>query len=121
MTRISAAAVNPETRLFLVGDDDHVQLLDHDRYVRLARRETTAPEFAERRFILVDWYLRIAGSQAQDVVNESCSWVVFDAQGRLNLKAAHEIEAPAAPGETQWAQVRRIIFAAPCQRSKRRF
>ena len=113
MTRISAAALNAETRLFLVGEDGHVQPLDHDRYVRLARRETTAPEFAERRFILVDWYLRIAGSQAQDVVNESCSWVVFDAQGRLNLKAAHEIEAPAAPGETQWAQVRSIVFGSP--------
>ena len=113
MTRISAAAVNAETRLFLVGEDGHVQLLDHDRYVRLARHEISAPEFAARRFILVDWYLRIAGSQAQDVVNESCSWVVFDAQGRLNLRAAHEIEAPAAPGETQWAQVRSIVFGSP--------
>lgn len=90
------AAVDHETRLFLLCEGSSVQPLAHDRYVALARNETVLPEFAGCRFILVDWYLRIVGGQAQDVVNETCAWLVFDAQGRLDAhgsqadcKAAH--------------------------------
>lgn len=56
-----APAVTHETRLFLQGDDGLVQPLAHERYVGLARKQATAPEFAGRRYILVDWYLRLAG------------------------------------------------------------
>lgn len=104
------AAVDHETRLFLLGEGSSVQPLAHDRYVALARNETVLPEFAGRRFILVDWYLRIVGGQAQDVVNETCAWLVFDAQGRLDLHAALAIHAKAAPSEAQWAQVRALVF-----------
>ena len=42
------AAVDHETRLFLLGEDSSVQPLAHDRYVALARNETAMPEFAGR-------------------------------------------------------------------------
>ena len=104
------AEVDHETRLFLLGEGSSVQPLAHDRYVALARNETVLPEFAGRRFILVDWYLRIVGGQAQDVVSETCAWLVFDAQGRLDLHAALAIHEEAAPREAQWAQVRALVF-----------
>lgn len=111
-SRHPEAAVDHETRLFLLGEDSSVQPLAHDRYVALARNETVLPEFAGRRFILVDWYLRIVGGQAQDVVNETCAWLVFDAQGRLDLHAALAIQEEAAPREAQWAQVRALVFGS---------
>ena len=100
-----------ETRLFLL-DDNVVQPLAHDRYVALARGEAAAAEFANRRFILVDWYLRLACGQPEAIVNETCSWLVFDAQGSLDLHAAHAIDAAAAPTEAQWVQVRALVFGA---------
>ena len=106
------AAVDHETRLFLLGEGSSVQPLAHDRYVALARNEAAVPELAGRRFILVDWYLRIVGGQAQDVVNETCAWLVFDAQGRLDLHAALAIQEEAAPREAQWAQVRALVFGS---------
>ncbi|MEO7941149.1 MAG: hypothetical protein ABIR55_21200, partial [Burkholderiaceae bacterium] len=47
-----------ESRLFL-QDDSGVHVLARDRYVALARSQAAA-EFAGRRFILVDWYLRLS-------------------------------------------------------------
>ena len=104
------AAVDHETRLFLLGEGSSVQPLAHDRYIALIRNETAVPKFAGRRFILVDWYLRIVGGHALDVVNETCTWLVFDAQGRLDLHAALAIHEEAAPREAQWAQVRALVF-----------
>ena len=98
-----------ETRLFLL-DDSGVQPLAQDRYVALARGETAAAELAGRRFILVDWYLRMACGQAEAVVNETCSWLVLNAQGLLDSHAAHAIDAKAAPTEEQWARVRALVF-----------
>ena len=100
-----------ESRLFLL-DDNEVQPLPRDRYVALARGEAAAAEFAKRRFILVDWYLRLACGQPEAIVSETCSWLVFDAQGSLDLHAAHAIDAVAAPTEAQWAQVRALAFGA---------
>ena len=72
-----------ESRLFLL-DQNEVQPLAHDRYVALARGEAAAAEFADRRFILVDWYLRLGCGQPEAIVNETCSWLVFDAQGAID-------------------------------------
>ncbi|MEO8728033.1 MAG: hypothetical protein ABI410_01565 [Rhodoferax sp.] len=99
-----------ESRLFLVDGND-VQPLDHDRYVALAREEAAAAEFAGRRFILVDWYLRLACGQPEAIVNETCSWLVFDSQGLLDPHASHEIDADAAPNEDQWTQMRVLVFS----------
>jgi hypothetical protein len=98
-----------ESRLFLL-DDSGVQPLAQDRYVALARGDAAAGEFAGRRFILVDWYLRLSCGQPEAVVNETRSWLVFDARGLPDLHAAHAIDAEAAPTEAQWAQVRALVF-----------
>jgi len=98
-----------ESRLFLL-DQDAVQPLAHDRYVALARGEAAAAEFAGHSFILVDWYLRLACGQPEAVVNETSSWLVFDARGLLDLHAAHAIDAAAVPTEAQWAKVRALVF-----------
>jgi hypothetical protein len=107
----AAPAVTHETRLFLLEGNEQAVPLDHDRYVALVRRQASAPEFAGRRFILVDWYLRLADGQPQAVVNETCSWLVFDAAGRPDRHAAHAITAPALAAQAQWAQIRLQVFA----------
>ena len=98
-----------ESRVFLLGDSD-VRPLAHDRYVALVRCEATAAEFAGHRFILVDWYLRLACGQPEAIVNETCSWLVFDAQGAVDSDAAHAIDAVAAPTESQWVKLRALVF-----------
>jgi len=98
-----------ESRLFLL-EDNTVQPLAHDRYVALARGEAVAAEFAGRRFILVDWYLRLACSQPEAIVNETLSWLVFDAQGAIDPRAAHAIDAAALPTEAQWAKLHALVF-----------
>ncbi len=98
-----------ESRVFLLHGNE-VHPLAHDRYVALARAEAAAVEFAGRRFILVDWYLRMACGQVEAVVKETCSWLVFNAEGWLDLQAAHAIDADPAPVAEQWAQVRALVF-----------
>jgi hypothetical protein len=100
-----------ESSLFLL-EGNTVQPLAHDRYVALARGESVAADFAGRRFILVDWYLRLACGQPEAIVNETCSWLVFDAQGSLDPHTAHAIDAVAAPTDAQWARVRALVFGA---------
>ncbi|MEO6280155.1 hypothetical protein [Roseateles sp.] len=98
-----------ESRLFLL-DGHEVQPLAHERYVALARGEAAAAEFASRRFILVDWYLRLACGQPEAIASETCSWLVFDSQGAIDSHAAHAIDAAAVPTEAQWAIVRSLVF-----------
>ena len=103
------AVVQHETRLFLI-EENTVKSLKHDSYLELVRGKSTAPEFAGRRFMLVDWYLRLACGQPEIVVNETCSWLVFDAEGRLDFNAAHEIDAETAPTETHCTQLKELVF-----------
>lgn len=101
-----------ESRVFLL-DDYAVRPLAHDRYVALVRGEATATEFADQRFILVDWHLRSACGQPDAIVNETCSWLVFDSQGIIDAHAAHMIDAVAEPSTAQWAALRALVFADP--------
>lgn len=78
----------------------------------LTHGKGTAPEFANRCFILIDWYLRLAGGKPQAVVNKTCSWLVFDSQGALDINAALEIDAVAAPTASQWEEFRALVFYA---------
>jgi len=103
--------VQHETRLFLI-EEDTVKPLAHDYYLALVRGKSTAPEFASRCFILVDWYLRLVCCQPETVVNETCSWLVFDAQGRVDFNAAHEIDVETLPTEAHWAQLKELVFGA---------
>ncbi len=98
-----------ESRVFLL-DDSGVRPLAHDRYVALVRGEATAPEFSSHRFILVDWYLRLACGQPEAIVSETCSWLVFDARGAVDPHAAHAIDGVAAPTEAQWTTLRALVF-----------
>ena len=98
-----------ETRLFLL-DQNQVHPLAHDRYVALARGEAVAAEFAGHRFILVDWYLRLACGQPEAIVNKTCSWLVFDAQGAIDPHAAQAIDAEAVPTDAQWVKLRAWVF-----------
>jgi len=62
----------------------------------------------------VDYYVRLACSQPEVVVNETCSWLVFDAQGAIDPHAAHAIEAVAMPTEVQWAKLRALVVGGAC-------
>ena len=105
----SCVTAQHESRLFLLAGNQ-VQPLAHDRYVAPARGEAAAVEISGRRFILVDWYLRMTCGQPAAGVNETCSWLVFDAQGAIDPHAAHAIDAPAVPTEAQWASIRALVF-----------
>ena len=103
------AVAEHESRLFLL-DGNEVQPLALERYVALARGEKVSAELVGRRLILVDWYLRTACGLPEAVVNETCSWIVFDTQGLLDLKAIHAIEDAAIPTEAQWVKIRAWVF-----------
>ena len=47
---------------------------------------------------------------SEAIVNETCSWLVFDAQGSIDPHAAHAIDAAAVPTEAQWAKVCARVF-----------
>jgi hypothetical protein len=109
---VHCSVAQHQSRLFLAGAADSVQAIDSDRYVSLVRGEAAAAEFAGGRFILVDWYLRLAGGRPQAVVNETCSWLLFDAQGVPDLHAGLAVDAEAAPTEAQWDQIRELVFGS---------
>lgn len=106
-------AITRESRVFLLGDDGRVWPIDHDRYVALGRGEASVHEFASRRFVLVDWYLRLVDGRPDAVVHETCSWVVFDSRGSLDPHTARSIAAEASPDEAQWVQIRALVFDEP--------
>ncbi|MDZ7653308.1 MAG: hypothetical protein U5L03_12560 [Burkholderiaceae bacterium] len=107
---MTSADIAHETRLFLVDGAGGVHALDQHRYAALARGETHAPELAGQRFVLVDWYLRLVGGRPEAAVSETCSWIVFDERGAVDLHAALVIDAEAAPTEAQWARIRELAF-----------
>ncbi len=98
-----------ESRLFLL-EGNAVLPLDHERYLALAHGKAVAAEFAGRRFILSDWYLRLNCGRPETVVHQTCSWLVFDGQGSLDMQAAHLIDAKAVLTEAQRAQLRALVF-----------
>lgn len=55
-------------------------------------RRCTVPSqaswFSSQRLILVDWDLRLACGQPEAVVNETCRWPKFDAQGTIDPHAS---------------------------------
>jgi hypothetical protein len=102
--------VTHETRLFLTAGAAGVQELNQHLYAALARGETQAPALAGQRFVLVDWYVRLVGGRPESVVSETCSWIVFDQRGAMDLHAALANDAVAAPTEAQWARIRELVF-----------
>lgn len=66
----------------------------------------------------VDWYLRLDKVSLQSVVNETCSWLVVDAQGLPDLKAGLAIGVRPSPSEARWQQVRQLAFGGPASDHK---
>lgn len=90
-----------------------VQPVPHDYYVDLVRGKSTSREVAGRTLRLADWYVRMEDDVPQLVVNETYSWLVFDAAGRVDLHAARDIEASPLPTQAERDEIERSLFAVP--------
>jgi hypothetical protein len=93
---------------YLTGED--VLPVHHDCYVPLVEGKSVACEFFKQTFRLADWYVRVEKGVPKQVVNETYSWLVFDQHGRLDLQAAHAIEASPLPNETERERIRQQLF-----------
>ena len=90
--------------------DGEVIPIVHDCYVLLVKGEAVTSEFAGQMLLLADWYVRMEDDVPKQVVNETYSWVVFDEFGRLDLHAAHAIEASPLPTEEERKQIQNRLF-----------
>ena len=82
----------------------------HDCYVPLVEGKAVACEFFSQQFRLADWYVRVEKEVPKQVVNETYSWLVFDKHGKLDLQAAHAIEASPLPTEAEREQIKKRLF-----------
>jgi hypothetical protein len=98
-----------KTYLFYLTDEGVLPIL-HDCYVPLVEGKAVACEFFSQKFRLADWYVRVEKEVPKQVVNESYSWLVFDQHGRLDLQAAHAIEASPLPTEAEREQIKKRLF-----------
>ncbi len=98
-----------KTYLFYLTDEGVLPIL-HDCYVPLVEGKAVACEFFSRTFRLADWYVRVEKEVPKQVVNETYSWLVFDQHGRLDLQAAHAIEASPLPTEAEREQIEKQLF-----------
>ena len=92
--------------------DDEVMPIVHDCYALLVKGEAIASKFAGQALRLADLYVRMDDEVPKQVVNETYSWLVFDAFGRLDLHAAHAIEASPLPTEEERKQMQNRLFHA---------
>ncbi len=97
------------TYLFFLTDECVLPIL-HDYYVPLAEGKAVACELFGQKFRLADWYVRVEKEVPKQVVNETYSWLVFDQHGRLDLQAAHAIEASPLPTEAEREQIKKRLF-----------
>ena len=98
-----------KTCLFYLTDEGVLPIL-HDCYVPLVEGKAVACEFFSQTFRLADWYVRVEKEVPKQVVNETYSWLVFDQHGRLDLQAAHAIEASPLPTEAEREQIEKLLF-----------
>jgi hypothetical protein len=98
-----------KTYLFYLTDEGVLPIL-HDCYVPLVEGKAVACEFFSQKFRLADWYVRVEKEVPKQVVNETYSWLVFDQHGRLDLQAAHAIEASPLPTEAEREQIKKRLF-----------
>lgn len=95
--------------LFYLIDDEVIPIV-HDCYVLLVKGEADASEFAGQMLLLADLYVRMDDEVPKQVVNETYSWLVFDKFGRLDLHAAHAIEALPIPTKEERKQIENRLF-----------
>ncbi|MFN6961205.1 MAG: hypothetical protein ACK4N6_03095 [Rhodocyclaceae bacterium] len=94
--------------VFLVGDDAVIHPLPHDVYVALLRGAAQVPEFANQTMHVADWYVRRKDGEPAELVNETYTTLVFDAEGRASLhggSAAHWL-----PTEVERSAMHALIF-----------
>lgn len=111
LRRQQALHPHHKTCLFYLTDEGVLPIL-HDCYVPLVEGKAVACEFFSQTFRLADWYVRVEKEVPKQVVNESYSWLVFDQHGRLDLQAAHAIEASPLPSEAEREQIEKQLFVA---------
>jgi len=109
LRRQQALHPHHKTYLFYLTDEGVLPIL-HDCYVPLVEGRAVACEFFSRTFRLADWYVRVEKEVPKQVVNETYSWLVFDQHGRLDLQAAHAIEASPLPTEAEREQIEKQLF-----------
>ena len=75
-------------RVFLVDDNDSLQLLSLARLERLLRfdRGESRPQYAGKRIRCAMVVLHVAGRQVLSIRNVDYSYLPFDAKGRINKK-----------------------------------
>ena len=98
-----------KTYLFYLTDEDVLPIL-HDCYVPLVEGKSVACEFFSQKIRLADWYVRVEKEEPKQVVNETYSWLVFDQHGRLDLQAAHAIEASPLPTQAERDKIKKRLF-----------
>jgi len=98
-----------KTYLYYLTDEGVLPIL-HDCYVPLVEGKAVACEFFSKTFRLADWYVRVEKEVPKQVVNETYSWLVFDQHGRLDLQAAHAIEASPLPTGAEREQIEKQLF-----------
>lgn len=98
-----------KTYLFYLTEEG-VLPIQHDCYIHLVEGKAVACEFFNKKFRLADWYVRVEKGVPKQVVNESYSWLVFDQHGKLDLHAAHAIEASPLPTETEREKIKQQLF-----------
>jgi hypothetical protein len=98
-----------KTCLFYLTDEA-VLPVPHDCFISLVEGKEVACEFFNQKFRLADWYVRVENEVPKQVVNETYSWLVFDQHGRLDLQAAHAIEASPLPTETERERIKQQLF-----------
>ena len=109
LRRQQALHPHHKTYLFYLTDEGVLPIL-HDCYVPLVEGRAVACEFFSQTFRLADWYVRVEKEVPKQVVNETYSWLVFDQHGRLDLQAAHAIEASPLPTEAEREQIEKQLF-----------
>ena len=82
----------------LLGDGDELHLLPHALYVALVTGQAQGAGFAGRTMTLLDWRVALdeAGNPVE-VVGETTTPLTFDADGRVDWKAAVPPGCPAEP------------------------
>lgn len=98
-----------KTYLFYLADEDVLPIF-HDCYVPLVEGQSVACEFFSQKIRLADWYVRVEKEEPKQVVNETYSWLVFDQHGRLDLQAAHAIEASPLPTKAERDKIKKRLF-----------
>ena len=109
LRRQQALHPHHKTWLFYLTDEGVLPIL-HDCYVPLVEGKAVACEFFSQTFRLADWYVRVEKEVPKQLVNETYSWLVFDQHGRLDLQAAHAIEASPLPTGAEREQIEKQLF-----------